>query len=903
MYNLIRTLRTRKAPSSGVFTAIGAGIAIITLSLFIIGCPEDTSAPTPSTPPTPPADPANLAVVFGDAHAVLTWDAVSAADEYYIYRADTPDGALTRIAEDVTITEPTYTDIGLTNGTTYRYVVRAVNSIGTSGDSSEVSDAPADAHGNTIDTATTLTSGTPVTGALACATSDVDYLAIPVTIGASLRPMGIVITVDGAQGGNFLELLDSDDMAVYFDNLSAKAYPSQTITDTGTYYIRLSCSGASTDIDLYTITVTTRVLPDDYGNTSADATPVTSGTPITGNLYRDDIDYFSITVTTDTVVSNTITISATTTGAVNTIGRIFDSNGMQLAEHNDIGGNPYNINFLVTYNATANGTYYIEVTSQFTPDLTAHAGNYSLTVTALEAPLPDAPTDLTATADDAQVSLSWTAVPDVDEYRVYRAATPNGDLMRIASNTTITQPTYTDTGLTNGTAYRYVVRAVDSIGESANSNVVSSTPAVPPPDAPTDLTATSGNAQISLSWTAVTDATSYRVYRATTPDGALVRITTTNPITTTTYVDSGLTNGTVYRYIVRAVNSVGESADSDEVSSTPLVPPATPTGLTVSGGDSHAVLSWTAAAGAAEYRVYRAATSTGDLSRIAADTTITETTFTDTGLTNGTAYRYVVRSANMFEESSNSNEVNVTPADAHGNTRAAASALTAGTAVTGALSCDSDVDYFSIPITIASSSRPMEVVITTISTESSLRLAFQDSSGTNLHTSSFFTETHPPQGADTTGTYYIRISCSSGTGGVRLYSLTVTTREVADAHSNTRTGATAVTSGTAVTGNIYSGDTDYFSIAITGATAASPVTITATTTGVVDTEGRILDSTGTELAKNNDIGFVGPVYENNFQATYNASTNGTYYIEVKGHFDAGQTEHVGDYSLTVTTSQ
>ena len=748
---------------------------------------------------------------------MLTWDAVSAADEYYIYRADTPDGALTRIAEDVTITEPTYTDLGLTNGTTYRYVVRADNSVGTSGDSSEVSDAPADAHGNTIDAATTLTSGTPVTGALACAARDVDYLAIPVTIGASSRPMEIVIAVDvETQGSNFLDLLDSNSMLLVSRPLVATTYSPQIVTTTGTYYIELSCSGQSSGIDFYTLTVTASEISDDHGDTSADATPVTSGTPVAGHVYRGDIDYFSIAVTTDTAASNTITISATTTGAVNTVGRIFDSSGMQLVENNDIGGNPYNINFLVTYNATADGTYYIEVTSRFTDDLDDHTGDYSLTVTALEAPLPDAPTGLTATPGNAQVSLSWTAVTDATEYLVYRAATPNGDLMRIASGTTITETTYTDTGLTNGTAYRYAVRAVDSIGESA---------------------------------------------------------------------------------------------DSDEVSTTPLGPLATPTGLTASSGDSHVSLSWTAVAGAAEYRVYRAATSTGALARIAADTTITEIAYTDTGLTNGTVYRYVVRAVNgIGGESGNSNEVNATPADSHGNTRAAATALTAGTAATGALACPGDLDYFSIPVTIGASSPPQEIVITTnASTEGTNFIELQDSTGARIYSSFLSPQTYPAQGASATATYYIELSCSSTlTTSLDVYSFTVVTREVSDAHSNTRTGATAVTSGTAVAGNLYAGDIDYFSIVVTGATMTSPVTITATTTGDRDTVGKIYDSSGTKLAENQDIGPIPGTlfYDDNFRVTYDATTDGTYYVEVTGRVTPGSPEnHVGDYSLTVTTSQ
>lgn len=86
------------------------------------------------------------------------------------------------------------------------------------------------------------------------------------------------------------------------------------------------------------------------------------------------------------------------------------------------------------------------------------------------------------------------------------------------------------------------------------------------PGTPSGLTATAGNQQVSLTWNAVTTASSYHVKRATVSGGPY---TTISSPTTATYTDTSLTNGTTYYYVVSAVNANGESSNSSEVSGTP----------------------------------------------------------------------------------------------------------------------------------------------------------------------------------------------------------------------------------------------------------------------------------------------------------------------------------------------
>jgi Malectin domain/Fibronectin type III domain/PQQ-like domain len=88
-------------------------------------------------------------------------------------------------------------------------------------------------------------------------------------------------------------------------------------------------------------------------------------------------------------------------------------------------------------------------------------------------------------------------------------------------------------------------------------------------------------------------------------------------------------------------------------------PPATPTGLTATAGNTQVSLSWTASSGATSYNVQRSTTSGGPYTTVSSPTT---NSYNDTGLTNGTTYYYVVSAANSNGTSGNSTEVSATPA-------------------------------------------------------------------------------------------------------------------------------------------------------------------------------------------------------------------------------------------------
>jgi len=173
---------------------------------------------------------------------------------------------------------------------------------------------------------------------------------------------------------------------------------------------------------------------------------------------------------------------------------------------------------------------------------------------------PDPPRDLKATAGDGSVTLSWKAPSSdggspITNYVLYRD--------NVQQSTLGPSTTYTDSGLTNGTQYTYVVTAKNSAGEGPKSKV-EATPG--PPSAPQTLTATTAAGKIKLDWKAPTGSaaiTNYKIYR----NGTNVEETADD--SKTTHTDTGLTSGKEYTYMVTAKNEAGESAPSNEVSATP----------------------------------------------------------------------------------------------------------------------------------------------------------------------------------------------------------------------------------------------------------------------------------------------------------------------------------------------
>jgi len=308
-----------------------------------------------------------------------------------------------------------------------------------------------------------------------------------------------------------------------------------------------------------------------------------------------------------------------------------------------------------TDSSAVNGTtYYYEVTADNAAGESAPSAQSTRATPEVPVAVPAAPTSLMAVAGNAEVTLNWAAATGATSYNIYLSTTAGSQGAKIAASSTTS---YTDSSAVNGATYYYVVTANNAAGESAPSTQsTGATPKIPGtvPAAPTNLTAVAGNAQVALSWSAAVGASSYNIYRSTTAGAQGTKLGSSS---TATYSDTTAANGISYSYEVTAVNAAGESpASTQSPAVTPAVPvivPAAPTGVNATAGNGQVTVSWTAAAGATSYNIYRSTAHGTQGAKIGSSAT---TTYTDTTAVSGTGHYYEVTAVNAAGEGAASSQ-------------------------------------------------------------------------------------------------------------------------------------------------------------------------------------------------------------------------------------------------------
>jgi hypothetical protein len=219
---------------------------------------------------------------------------------------------------------------------------------------------------------------------------------------------------------------------------------------------------------------------------------------------------------------------------------------------------------------------------------------------------PGAPTAVTASLSAANtITTSWsppanTGGGQISSYGVYRYVTGQPTATHVA-DVPVTQQSYTDGSVVQGTSYEYTVTASNSAGpgpESGHSNaVVASGPASPPQNFTTSI---GGANAISIEWTAPannggTPIVGYRVFRS--PDFGVLGTDISGALApnATIFVNTNLPTGATYYYSVVAINGYGDGTPTTQASALVVGLPGASGAMSsyaVFGGKAH--ISWTA---------------------------------------------------------------------------------------------------------------------------------------------------------------------------------------------------------------------------------------------------------------------------------------------------------------------
>jgi len=330
--------------------------------------------------------------------------------------------------------------------------------------------------------------------------------------------------------------------------------------------------------------------------------------------------------------------------------------------HGPVCGSGTNNDLWLDTTAINGTTYYYEVQS-VNPTGTSASSPASPSATpaaGFSTNAPATPTGLTATAtatlaapDVGVVTLNWTPVPGANFYTVQRSTVVNnGDgtnvvLGTILLNNTNTTTTCLDTTPNSGSLYLYAVNAVSAGGASTNTLWVLAKPVPPPPAAPGGIAVvnsqTTTNQSNYITWAPSTGAVGYLVERTVNGGSATTML---QSVAVTNYTDSALPLGSIYSYNIIAMNEGG-------ISSAYAL-----SALTATPANGQITLNWSTALNATNYLVLRGTSSGNETNTVI---TTTNTSFIDTGLSNGTNYYYIVTAIDTGGSTYNSPEASATP--------------------------------------------------------------------------------------------------------------------------------------------------------------------------------------------------------------------------------------------------
>ena len=533
---------------------------------------------------TPPPPPQNFTALPGNGLVALSWQAPSAGgpvDHYQILRNS---------VELTTVTTLGYTDNAVTNGTTYTYEVKAVDAVGNHSTPATATAAPqslgpalyrincgkldgpytdpagnvwqADAYYNNNNTASSTVTVAGTTNPEIYKTNryknrnsgvgvPLKY-QIPVSNGVyEVRLHFSEVWTGATSAGVRVFDVSAEGSVVLNDfDIFAEAGLNTALVKT----VPVVVSDGSLTLDFAVVVQNPQVngievypvLSSGAGDTTAPSTPA--------NLASSNV--------TETAASLSWSASTDDSGGSGLAGyRVYRRLSTEIVEQAQLVGTVTAPSFADS-GLTSGTAYEYRVVAYDVANNASAPAVLPVTTVVVDSTPPTVPGNLVATPSLGQVALTWQVSSDiggsgVQSYVVYR------DGNEIA---TVTTPGHTDAGLIGNVSFVYEVKAKDvagNVSDSATANAT--TPAdSEPPSAPRNLAAVPGNASVTLTWnpSASNDVSGYEIRR----NGALI-----TTVGSPGYLDTGLTNGVLYTYQVRAVDTSTNASGNITASATPRV--------------------------------------------------------------------------------------------------------------------------------------------------------------------------------------------------------------------------------------------------------------------------------------------------------------------------------------------
>ena len=628
VYRTVSDLTTTSRTITNLTNQTNYVFKVATINSFGTGLYGEISSQI--MPKFKPSVPTNVSGIRGNATVSLTWNIPTSNGgsviTNYIVQYSNNAGISWNTFSSAIITNNTIVT-GLTNGFGYVFQVAAINSIGTSVYSIKSSEVIP----GIAPTAPASITGTPGNGNISLS------WALPASNG------GYVITKYILQYSN--------DTGVIWITFSSEIITNNIIitglTNGASYSFQVA---AINSIGTSVYKKSSTIIP-----VAAPAAPTSIiGTPGNGNI---SLSWVLPTSNGGSTITNYIV-------------QYSNDNGTSWIEFS----NPINTSTTVIVTGLTNGTGYIFKVAAVNSINTSPYSVYSDKLIPLT--VPGIPTGVTGTRGNTIVNLLWDAPANqgsaITDYRIQYKLNSASSWTTFARNAS-TLTTATVTGLINGNSYVFQIAAINSVGTSNYSSASSVIVPATVPNLPTGLTGISGNTTVSLTWLAPTSngGSAITEYAIEYSINNSLWIEFKDSITNTTLnkTVTGLTNGILYFFRVKAINEVGSGAFSTNISITPSKPDP-PTNITGVFGNRQIHLSWnipnSRGSNITNYLI-QYSNDNGTNFNVYTHSTITSSnniaSTIVTALTNGTAYLFKIAAINAVDTSDFSNISNqITPA-------------------------------------------------------------------------------------------------------------------------------------------------------------------------------------------------------------------------------------------------